>query len=364
MSKRDQPEKQQGNKYVTQKDVAIRAGVSPSIVSYVINNGPRSISEETRQRVLRAIEELNYRPNVHAQKLMLASWENELAPNQFGILVGGGRDFLVRPYYLNIIYGILDEAVQKSQSLRFIIFFDDLYNPHVFNKLIHPEEISSLLIIKGGPKLWSNEGSVMLERIRARVPNVVSVGRSLAGLPSVTFDLSQAIQTATSHLIELGHTQIAYIGTKETRLAGYENAFREHQLPIPPELVYPVRLYNTTEDGYLECQKLIAGGRLQGDHRVTGIVAASDEVAWGIMRAVQEAGLRIPEDVSIIAIDDANFNVYLVPALTTVRIPKEEIVRNAVHLMLQRKGRTNESPEIVYLPTELILRDSCGPVNG
>ena len=361
MSKRERSVKQASGPYITQKDVALRAGVSSSIVSYVINNGPRSISEETRQRVLRAIEELDYRPNVHAQKLKLASWENELAPRNFGVVFGGSRDVLLRPFYLSITYSILDEAVHKALNMRFMLFYEDLSNAQLFNKLIHPEEISAVLLLKPGPKLWSEDGVSLLARIRARIPNIVSVGRQTPGIPSVTFDVSQAIYQAAHHILELGHRQIAYIGTTETRIAGFKRALADFEIPYNPTLVIPHEVYNTVESGYTAAQTLLASGALQGPARVTAIVIASDEVAWGVMRCLKEAGLRIPEDVSLICIDDDAYNTYLVPALTTVKIPKDQIGRLALQLMLNRKGHLHEPPETTLLPTELIIRESCAP---
>ena len=361
MTKREQGKLQTTDKYVTQRDVADRAGVSPSIVSYVINNGPRSISEETRQRVLHAIAELNYRPNIHAQKLMLASWENELAPGQFGVVVGASRDFFLRPYYLTMIYSVLEEATHHALSMRFMLFYDELNKAQLFQKLINPEEISALILIKAGPRLWSDEGGALIERMRARVPNIVSVGRVIDGVPSITFDVREAMYKATSYLLSLGHRRLAYIGTLETRLEGFQQAFNDLHLEHDPQLVVPLVPYNTTESGYQAARALMNGGKLQDPTKVTGIVTGSDEVAWGVMRACQESGLRIPEDLSITSIDDDHFNRFLTPALTTVKVPKEEMGRAAINLMLQRKGHLNDPPPILTLPTELIIRESCAP---
>lgn len=359
MPKRSRTGKQDGETYITQKEVAKLAGVSPSIVSYVINNGPRTISEATRQRVLDAIQELNYRPNVHAQKLKLASWENELAPRNFGVVFGGSRDVLLRPFYLTIMASLMEEAVNKALSMRFILFYENLSNPKIFNKLINPEEISAVFLLKAGPILWSEQGMSMLERIRKRIPNIVSVGRQTPGISSVSFDLSLAIYKAARHIIELGHRQIAYIGTSETRIEGFKHALADFEIPYNPALVIPHEINNTVESGYTAAQTLVRSGALKGPARVTAVVAASDEVAWGVMHCLKESGLRIPEDVSLICIDDDPYNNYLMPALTTVKIPKAEIGKMALQLMLNRKGHLNEPPDTMLLPTELLIRESC-----
>jgi len=114
---------------VTQKDVARRAGVSTSVVSYVINNGPRSISPATRRRVLQAIEELGYRPNKHAQLLLRSRLGAEQATREFGIIVGGKRSIFTRPFYGDILAGIYQEAHRLHMRVRFLQFLGDLRPP-------------------------------------------------------------------------------------------------------------------------------------------------------------------------------------------------------------------------------------------
>src|SRR5829696_8267121 len=130
---------------VTQEDVARHAGVSRAIVSYVLNNGPRNVSEETRNRVLNAIQVLGYRPNQHAQQLKLGA---NAAENSIGIIAGGkGSNLLERPYYSAVVASLFDRAYQLNQHIRFFSFFDSLTDPVFFNKNIHREEISSLILL-------------------------------------------------------------------------------------------------------------------------------------------------------------------------------------------------------------------------
>src|SRR5690606_21420938 len=130
---------------VTQEDVARRAGVSRSVVSYVLNNGPRKVSEETRQRVLEAINYLEYRPNEYAQRLKQGS---DAALNSIGIVTGGkGYDLIERPYYNTILSGLYDYAYQHKQQISFLAYWDALKDPIFFNKHIHEYEISSLIFL-------------------------------------------------------------------------------------------------------------------------------------------------------------------------------------------------------------------------
>src|SRR5690349_12227400 len=135
---------QQNGRLTTQDDVAQRAGVSRSIVSYVINNGPRKVSAETRDRVLAAIKELEYRPNKHAQ--MLSSTDETLAEKYIGIILAGTYMFR-RPYYGSILESIHEFAYKRDLHIRFIRVFDDFSNPTLFNELIHPNEISGVILI-------------------------------------------------------------------------------------------------------------------------------------------------------------------------------------------------------------------------
>jgi LacI family transcriptional regulator len=361
LPKRSRTGKQVGGKYVTQKDVADLAGVSPSIVSYVINNGPRTISEATRRRVLDAIEALDYRPNIHAQRLMLASWDSELAPRQFGVVISGDRSILLRPYYPKVLYGILEEAARQNMSMRFLMFMDELENPLNFNKLFHPEEIASAIIIAAGPILHTEVGLATINRIRERIPNLVSVGRSLPNVATVTYDLPAAMHQSTSYVLGLGHRRVAYIGTFELRIEGYRQAFHDFELEPDPDLIVEISDTNTPEHGYQSTQELIDRGALQGASPVTAIVASSDEVAWGVIHRLKIAGLQVPRDVSVIGIDNQVLSMYIDPPLTTVQLPMEQIGIEAIRVIVQRASSPDAVIPSITLPTEVIVRQSCLP---
>jgi len=159
------------NKIVTQKDVAEQAGVSRGVVSYVINNGPREVAPETRERVLAAIQELGYRPNKYAQRLKLGGVS---AQKTLGI-VAGGQSFnvLERPYYNIILAGLFEEAHRLGQEVRFFSFFDALTDPVFFNKNIHEDEISSLILILPAMITTIPEYVEILDQIAKRIDNVV-----------------------------------------------------------------------------------------------------------------------------------------------------------------------------------------------
>ena len=196
-------------KTVTQKDVAELAGVSRGVVSYVINNGPREVAPETRERVLSAIQELGYRPNKHAQRLKLGEAQ---ASESLGI-VAGGQSFnvLERPYYNMIMAGLFEEAHRLGQDIRFFCFFEALMDPVFFNKNIHRDEIASLILILPAMITKKPEYDMILDKIAERIDNVVCLEEPIKDWPTVIFDRAAAARQAVEHLIKLGHQRIAFL---------------------------------------------------------------------------------------------------------------------------------------------------------
>jgi DNA-binding LacI/PurR family transcriptional regulator len=214
---------------VTQKDVAERAGVSRGVVSYVINNGPREVAPETRKRVLTAIQELGYRPNKHAQHLKRGG----LSANKSLGIIAGGQSFnvLERPYYNIILAGLFEEAHRLGQEVRFFSFFDALTDPVFFNKNIHRDEISSLILILPAIITTNPDYVDILDQIAERVDNVVCLEEPVKGWPTVIFDRALAARQAVEHLIKLGHQRIAFLAIQDARLTGYRQTLLDYNLP-------------------------------------------------------------------------------------------------------------------------------------
>lgn len=347
--------------HVTQKDVARHAGVSTSIVSYVINNGPRSVAPETRQRVLDAIEKLGYRPNKHAQLLLRGRTPAEQATREFGIIVGGRTSLFTRPFYGAILSGIYEEAHRLHMRIRFLQFLGDLRDPLLFNELVHPDEISGLLLfaIDGPLDLPAEEAQslrvTVVERARKRIDNIVCVERKWDNLPAVVFDRVDAAYVAISHLIHLGHRQIVYAGARDERLIGYRNALLVNGIHPDDRFVVADESANTPHDGYRYAQ-VLAGLR----PRPTAVFACCDEVAVGLIDGLNEAGYRVPEDMALVSVDDVPLAAYLRPRLTTVHVPTAEIGGYAVRMLHDWVMHPTQPPVSVLLPSHLAVRESCG----
>jgi LacI family transcriptional regulator len=349
---------------VTQKDVAKRAGVAISSVSYVLNNGPRSVSEETRERVLRAISELGYRPNEHARRLIQRNWGVEAPPRQFGILLSGGpRVLIARPFYSTLIVGLFDEAARRNYAVRFIHLYDEMHDPILFNELIHRESVAGIILLQAKPA--DRRDHELFERIVERVGNIICLDSIWPKMPIITFDKLDAGRKVTDHLIAFGHRRIGYIGNRDGRFDGYLQSLRMRDIPFDPSLVTSDKLAgrdeitNSPEGGWLGANQL-----LDRPDRPTAIFAASDEVAIGALRAAREHGLHVPNDLSVVGVDDIELASYTSPPLTTIRVPKTEMAALAVRTLIDRVTRHDDMPIQMVLPVTLAQRGSSGSVKG
>ncbi len=338
---------------VTQEDVARRAGVSRSVVSYVLNNGPRKVSEETRQRVLAAINELEYRPNEFAQRLKQGS---DAVQNAIGIVTGGkGYNLIERPYYNMILSGLYDYAYQQHQQISFLVYWDALHDPIFFNKHIHEQEISSLILILPSLIPHGKKDQALLDQMVARIPNIVSLEEMVRDLPTVGIDRAAAAHTAMSHLIGLGHQRIVFIGLNDQRVTGHRQALLEHNLPVDDHLITFLEGSSATTSAYNIVTRYV-----EDKTEFTAIFTATDEAAIGAIAALKDHGLRVPEDIAVVSIDNIELASMVRPALTTVDIPKHMLARMAIQSLQTQKAFPGQSQVSMMLPTKLIIRESCG----
>jgi DNA-binding LacI/PurR family transcriptional regulator len=341
------------SKVITQKDVAERAGVSRSVVSYVINDGPRSVAPETRNRVLSAIRELGYHPNKYAQRLKLG---NSSARKSLGIIAGGQSfNVLERSYYNTILSGLFDEAHKLGQEVRFFSFFEALTDPIFFNKNIHRDEISSLILILPAMINTIPGYNEILDKIAERIDNVVCLEEPIKGWPTVIFDRALAARQAVQHLIQLGHRRIAHLAIQDARLTGYRNTLADHDIPFEEELVFtpdPSHILNT-------CYRLTQD-ILKLKPRPTAIFAANDEIAISAIAALHDKGVNVPREMAVVSIDNIALAKMIRPSLTTVDVPKRRMASFAMQVLMLKKQLDEEQTASIVLPTKLIVRESCG----
>ncbi|MCI0708942.1 MAG: LacI family transcriptional regulator [Chloroflexi bacterium] len=338
---------------VTQEDVAERAGVSRAVVSYVINNGPRNVSEDTRQRVLSAIRDLGYRPNKHAQFLKQGS---DAAQNSIGIVTGGtGYNLLERPYYNMVLSGLYDSAYQHNQQVSFMVYWDALKDPVFFNKHIHEQEISSLIFLLPSLILRNKEDEALLKEAIARVPNIVCLEEHLFDLPAVIFDRAEAARSAVNHLIGLGHRQIAFVAIHDERLAGYKQALMENDIRYDETLVDFMEPSEPVESAYDITSRFLELGQ-----SFSAVFTATDEAAIGAMAAITDYGRKVPQDIAIVSIDNIEIASMVRPALTTVDVPKRTLARLAIQSLITQRDFPDQGQVSMLVPIKLIIRESCG----
>jgi len=341
------------DRIITQKDVAERAGVSRGVVSYVINNGPRDVAPETRERVLAAIQELGYRPNKYAQRLKLGGIP---ARESVGI-VAGGQSFnvLERPYYNIILAGLFEEAHRLGQEVRFFSFFDALADPVFFNKNIHSDEISSLILILPAMITTNPDNQIILNKIAEQIENVVCLEEPIRNWPTVIFDRYSAAQQAVEHLITLGHQRIAFLAIEDARLQGYRQTLLDHDISYDENLIFhldPSHVMSSAYDSAVEI--------LQMHPRPSAIFSANDESAISALAALHDQGVKVPHEIAVVSIDNISTAAMIRPSLTTVDVPKRRMASYAMQVLtLQKQFKDQQSASIV-MPTELIVRESCG----
>jgi LacI family transcriptional regulator len=327
----------------TMLDVAKRANVALSTVSYALN-GTRPISEETRQRIFVAMEELGYRP--HALARGLASGRSRVV----GVLVPD----LGTGYIGEIMRGIDDELDLAHYDMMLYTTHRREAKESGYVATLTQGMADGLLIV-----LPRNPATFMQTLRQRNFPYVLidHQGTNEQG-HAVGATNWQGAYNAIEYLIKLGHQRIGFItgsmdlGCARDRLAGYQAALRTDHLPVDPELVYEGDFHQP--EGY-------AGGNalLSLANPPTAIFVSNDVMAMGVMDAVRSRGLRIPDDISILGFDDIPQAQNVRPALTTVRQPLEKMGRVATQMLLDLLSDPHKDVSRVELPTELIIRDSC-----
>lgn len=343
------------------KDVAERAEVSVGTVSRVFHNHS-NVAEEIRARVLQAAAELGYKKIVNKQPPM-----QERALKEIGFLYCSFVDDQAateNPFWSHILHGAEREARLSNMKVTYNAISDLVQMPRLLVTAIQQMQLDGILLL--GPA----EPETILTLKRTNLP-LVLVDNHVPGLSvdSVLCDNFEGAKLAVNHLIEQGHQRIAFIGgpvlpgprplnkiyTLERRSAGYRTALLDAGLFVDYDL-FEACSQLTPKSGYAACQRLLAR-----NVPFTAIFCVNDIIALGVMNALQQAGKRIPADVSLIGFDDIALIEHLNPALTTIRVDKEALGAIAVTNLLNRAKNPERTSVSSVLEVELIQRNSVGP---
>lgn len=338
-------------KRVTIRDLAEYLSLSPTTVSLVLNRSPRasSIPETTQARVFAAAKKMKYRANHLAR-----SFRSQRSQT-IGVLVPE----IDEPYAAGVISGVEDHLVRQGYFYFIASHRGSAARLQTYRDLFESRQVEGLILL-----------ATRLED-RQELPTVVVSGHErLSGVTNVVLDHDRAADLALDHLTALGHERIAFFrgqpGSADSvdRWASITRSAKERGLEIDPHRVFeladdPTGARSRTDQGYLDGYEY--GRKLLADVRsFTALFAFNDVSAIGAIRAFAEAGLRVPEDVSVVGFDDIASAAFQTPGLTTVRQPLREMGFRAGQIVVDRVGGDESYGDFVTIQPELVVRGSTG----
>ena len=328
------------------KEVAREAGVSIATVSHVINN-TRYVSDEVRGRVDKAIEKCRYYPNAHARSL--ASGRSKI----IGLVISD----IANPFFPELVKAIEGAAFDRGyDTVLSNTNYDTDKASHYVRRFIERKA--------AGVAVMTSEMSKELidELAHREVPVVfLDVGEVGKRMSNLRVDYEEGIEQAILHLVALGHRRIAYISGRTDirsslrRLEAFQKTIRE-LFPGAPELIFSGNF--KIEGGRRAAHEILM---TQEGNLPTAVIAANDLTAIGAISQFESAGLNVPEDISIIGFDDINFAALTKPALTTVNLPRNELGRRAVEMLLKILDSREEEGSETRISTNLVIRQSTAP---
>lgn len=323
------------------RDVAAAAGVSAQTVSRVLNDHP-NVQESTRRRVLSVIEELGYRRNNTARALVTGRSKT------IGLLTLSTNNYSRSSLALGVELGAR-EAGYTVNSVTSSFTTQGLTD--AASRLVY-QGVDGIVI--AAPL---HDAAREVARITARIPTISTGGSSMAEEPQIGVDQALSAALATEHLLDLGHKTVWYVsGPQEwsdaaSRLASWRRTLQDAGCEVPPELHGDW----SPESGY---QRGLMLAKLP---EVTAILVASDEMAFGVLRALNEAGRRVPDDVSVVGIDDIDLAAFSHPPLTTVSQAFENTGRRAVQHLVEQIAHPELNCTAEVVAPELVVRASTAP---
>jgi DNA-binding LacI/PurR family transcriptional regulator len=328
-------------KAVRMKDVAARCGVAESTVSHVLNH-TKFVAPDTRARIEQALREMNFHRDSHARRLARGH------SNFLGLIISD----IENPYYPGVIKGFESAAVEQGYEILLCTTnYDPARTEQAFRKMIENKS-------PGVAVLTSNADPAMQQYLASH--GVASVFLESGGATQmkadIRLDFQQGAGAAVNYLHRLGHRGFALIAGPQHRASHrsyrltVESVLRPHQLDLRV-----VEGGNDVAGGERAVQVLLAEARFP-----TAILCSNDLTAMGAMRALKQAGMRVPEDVSVVGADDIPFASLTQPPLTTVRMPRERLGRLAMEMLGEVMNEAAGEGRDAVLETELVIRESTG----
>jgi LacI family transcriptional regulator len=330
---------------ITRDDVAKLAGVSVATVSYVVNKGPRPVSEDTRQKVLNAIEKLGYQPSAVARSLKTKK------TTTVGVIVSD----ILNPVLSAVAKAIEDAILPMGYNM---ILCNSDENPErelMFLNMLLSKQVDGIILLP-----TCENKNFLFSLVTQQKLKLVLLDRQIEGLPvdTLLFDNISGAHLATQHLLELGHRRIGFISLPRRltpgsqRTMGYENALREAGIPLDPTLII--------EDGFkAEHIQTLTDQIFHLPDPPSAILVSSNRLLNGVLQYTKEHGLKVPQDVALVVFDDIPCYSYLTPTITAVGTDPDEFGRKAASLLkVQMTEDGFHLPRVIISPMRLIIRES------
>ncbi len=327
------------------EQVARRAKVSTATVSRVLNNAS-VVKTATRNRVMKAIEELKYHPNLHARSL--AGGKSKT----LGVIVSN----LENPFFFDIYKTIETDAHARGYE---IVMANTDYRPE---QLVSSVRLMIGRRVAGLAAIVSEVDPALIEQLtESRIPVVFyDVGSPRRNITNIRVNYSRGIEKVVSYLHSLGHRKLGFIGNHA--MLGPINERMKAVLDAVGR--FPQLEVRTSADAdSLEGGRQAARALLASGYEPTAIICVNDITAAGALAELRDRGLRVPEDISVTGFDNVKLSEFCYPALTTVHIPRDRIGHIICDTLIPVPGAPNADPEVVIEP-EFVLRDSTGPVKS
>ena len=344
------------------KDIAERANVSISTVSRVINNDKsKPAKKETADRIWQIVNELGYVPNLEARNLIKGETGEDVKVNHktIGCINTSSKDAYHDPFFSHLAEGIKEELDRRDYVITYSLSAYGMNFSTIYNYLVsHPVD---------GIILMGRLNKEIFDYLKANYENIVYTGVNYVdkGIDEVICNGYDGFARITEYLIENGHKNFGFIGDSaslvkkdtiinERRFEAFLDTLKKHSIAIDEKHIINIEPFTPT--AYNAMKEYLT--TVNKEELPSALCCMNDVTAIGAMKALNEAGYRIPEDISIVGFDDIEMVSYINPSLSTVQVPKQELGRMAVKLLVDKIENEREYPVRMDIPFELLIRES------